>query len=815
MIFGFSNFLSWSIFMAEESIDPLVTPEKNAAGNLGYLNNGRGTHAHHRRASIGSNHEGDNARRYFSEKTDSANSSQNTIPHYLRASTGSCHDICKYGRRHAFEEKPREPLRKRTAKPSPNELNFVEMTVSGKQKKEKVVNHEPSADTKKHSQLVKTSPDTKSYSPKLKASLDAKTYSPRQNASCRNKTHLPNSPTKKSTSSDSPEIIKMEILLPSKEVEVLVKEGNSIDNKISRTDKKSFDQSVKRSFSVKSKPIKVKPSSASDNPYGIHGRGRRNSDVQTGRKMTASTMSAKKALESPAAPLSPKYSLSKTASSKARKAGRLKLLSPLKDQNRIHQVGTERSYTEDSEKTFHVIKTGTETNALDSVPDDHAISAQPSTSSLLSLSHANSPSSLSHEEDEEIKYCGNEADEFVSDNTVSMEIGKVQPVKESHNKTLGTETENDAFESIPDDHAIPALPSRSSPKSLSHAKSPSSLSHEEEDDDEIQYSGNEADEFVTDDTVSIEIGNIQSVKENHDKTLRMGTQNNALESIPDDHVISALPNPSSPKSLSQAKSPSSLSHEEDDEAIKRSGIVADEFVSDNTISTEIGKVQRLTENHKTQRKSRVVLSEDKYYSPVKLKFRRGKVVDLQPDNIIPRRLKFRRARVSGDKADGFISDNKKPMEIGTVQPVKENHNRTLRKSRMVVSEDKYRSPVKLFRSEKVVDLQSDNNSPRRLRLGRARVPGAEDGKGDLRRRTIKKAGGKNDANGAEFSSRKVILKHQDVQGKKDAQGLFNNVIEETASKLVESRKSKVKALVGAFETVISLQERQPSLHTVS
>ncbi|CAA6657434.1 unnamed protein product [Spirodela intermedia] len=37
-------------------------------------------------------------------------------------------------------------------------------------------------------------------------------------------------------------------------------------------------------------------------------------------------------------------------------------------------------------------------------------------------------------------------------------------------------------------------------------------------------------------------------------------------------------------------------------------------------------------------------------------------------------------------------------------------------------------------------------------------------------------------------------------------GLFNHVIEETASKLVETRRSKVKALVGAFETVISLQE---------
>ncbi|GKF27006.1 ribonuclease H-like domain-containing protein, partial [Tanacetum coccineum] len=48
--------------------------------------------------------------------------------------------------------------------------------------------------------------------------------------------------------------------------------------------------------------------------------------------------------------------------------------------------------------------------------------------------------------------------------------------------------------------------------------------------------------------------------------------------------------------------------------------------------------------------------------------------------------------------------------------------------------------------------------------------------------------------------------HQGEQEKKDAHGLLNNFIEETASKLAESRKSKLKALVGAFETVISLSK---------
>ncbi|RDX82638.1 hypothetical protein CR513_36541, partial [Mucuna pruriens] len=64
--------------------------------------------------------------------------------------------------------------------------------------------------------------------------------------------------------------------------------------------------------------------------------------------------------------------------------------------------------------------------------------------------------------------------------------------------------------------------------------------------------------------------------------------------------------------------------------------------------------------------------------------------------------------------------------------------------------------------------------------------------------------------GAITGREKVVLKHQDVQVKKDGQGLYNNMIKETANKLVQIQKSKVKALVGAFETVISLEEKRNS-----
>nr|GEW05968.1 ribonuclease H-like domain-containing protein [Tanacetum cinerariifolium] len=101
----------------------------------------------------------------------------------------------------------------------------------------------------------------------------------------------------------------------------------------------------------------------------------------------------------------------------------------------------------------------------------------------------------------------------------------------------------------------------------------------------------------------------------------------------------------------------------------------------------------------------------------------------------------------------------------------EVEDKVRRKGRGVISEDKDDKGVKLkFRRGKVLDIhQSENNDSK---------------------------------NG----HKSVFLKHQGEQEKKDAHGLWNNIIEETASKLAKSTKSKVKALVGAFETVIYLSK---------
>jgi hypothetical protein len=116
-----------------------------------------------------------------------------------------------------------------------------------------------------------------------------------------------------------------------------------------------------------------------------------------------------------------------------------------------------------------------------------------------------------------------------------------------------------------------------------------------------------------------------------------------------------------------------------------------------------------------------------------------------------------------------------------------------------------------FRSGMVVELQPENRTSRRLifrrrSLGEGQIGETGTSKDNLKSKKVCE----NEANRAKMESEKVVLEHQDMQERKNVQSLLNNMIEETAVKLVESRKSKVKALIGAFETVISLQDSKTS-----
>ncbi|KAK9054030.1 hypothetical protein SSX86_025106 [Deinandra increscens subsp. villosa] len=195
-------------------------------------------------------------------------------------------------------------------------------------------------------------------------------------------------------------------------------------------------------------------------------------------------------------------------------------------------------------------------------------------------------------------------------------------------------------------------------------------------------------------------------------------------------------------------------------------------VSEGSETADINEMETSVGNeNKIPRKGRMIISEEKDDKAVKLRFRRGTILDIQTENNGPRRLKFRRRVTEGNDGGQSIA------------------RRTYK--------------------NKTFDLQTAINDPRKLKFPKGKVTEGNEDKQHVFRRSFEKKyieEEKDSINGPES----VVLKHQGEQGKKDTQGLFNNVIEETASKLVESRKSKVKALVSAFETVISLQDGKPS-----
>lgn len=113
-----------------------------------------------------------------------------------------------------------------------------------------------------------------------------------------------------------------------------------------------------------------------------------------------------------------------------------------------------------------------------------------------------------------------------------------------------------------------------------------------------------------------------------------------------------------------------------------------------------------------------------------------------------------------------------------------------------------------FRRGRTIELQPESCGPRRLRFRRRRTVDRSAEDIQTERKNFRKSEITEPANASSAEAQGIMLKHQDMQEKNDERVLFNNVIEETASKLVETRKSKVKALVGAFETVISLQDKK-------
>lgn len=117
-----------------------------------------------------------------------------------------------------------------------------------------------------------------------------------------------------------------------------------------------------------------------------------------------------------------------------------------------------------------------------------------------------------------------------------------------------------------------------------------------------------------------------------------------------------------------------------------------------------------------------------------------------------------------------------------------------------------------FKRGTVVALQAANNAPKKLRFKKRTLAEDQNAKTEVDRKLKNGYDMGNEPHDVKPEPEKVRLRHQEASEKKDDVDL-NNVIEETASKLVKTRKSKVKALVGAFETVMSLHDRKRLVET--
>ncbi|KAH7545915.1 hypothetical protein FEM48_Zijuj01G0144800 [Ziziphus jujuba var. spinosa] len=111
--------------------------------------------------------------------------------------------------------------------------------------------------------------------------------------------------------------------------------------------------------------------------------------------------------------------------------------------------------------------------------------------------------------------------------------------------------------------------------------------------------------------------------------------------------------------------------------------------------------------------------------------------------------------------DSSTEDNE--MEhVGDAETVDGDVKRIDKKYGNVWNEKDCQSSKLKFRKGKVVDMQSENNGPRKLKFRRGRVLGENPNvKPDAQRQSFKRRDGVDD-NRTETNPEKVILKHQDV-----------------------------------------------------
>ncbi|XP_057729133.1 uncharacterized protein LOC130944688 [Arachis stenosperma] len=175
---------------------------------------------------------------------------------------------------------------------------------------------------------------------------------------------------------------------------------------------------------------------------------------------------------------------------------------------------------------------------------------------------------------------------------------------------------------------------------------------------------------------------------------------------------------------------------------------------DDATLKKTGNSENVKMGYQVKPRVSTVVGETNKVAPRKLTFRRGKVIEIQPENNnIPRRLKFR--------------------------------------------------PVRTLNYDNPRDINAPTNVITEIYSPKFQIAEA------IKMRSIARETGTEVDGSKPESEEEVLIRPPSVE-KKANRRLYNNVIEETATMLAEVRKSKVKALVGAFETVISIDSRRQS-----
>jgi hypothetical protein len=670
-----------------------------------------------------------NSKRNSMGKSSSSDTSKEILPHYLRASTGSCHDFCKYGRKHAFEEKARCSFPRRIIKKLPDDQSLAES-------------------------------QTEDYSTSV--------------------VKVKSSPNSKSPSANSPEIIKREVSTKSVVSqtplfkEVLTKRmtpagllARSFDSQSSMLrealakKESSAGSPLTKSFdgrSPVSREVLAKKKSSAGSPLtkSFDGRSPVSSEVLF-KKMTLTQEVSTKSADSQGSGPSEIWMRKKTSAVRRKENSKINSSTKLDGGQ-----GSGSSEIWMKTKTTAVgRKKDSEVNSYPSITrqDLASSSEKPGVSMKQVLSKAKevklsakyastlNPKSSSPDAsrvfgarrngDIKIKrHTG--TSKTVAKNLQASPRASFSPRRSVSGVARGLASPRASLSSKPSPIRIACLNEK---KNRSLKLTPQT---KEINDKQHKNKNSHKNADLVQPDGKLEESNGDTIQEKTLYVIKVKADNKYVESDHNENVsveaspplLSSLKSPSLPKSIS------SMSHSEKDEEESEYTVTeAEDDTSSEYDETEcIEETETLEAEHRGRnRKSGMVLSEDKDGNPVKLRFRRGRVIDILSENNSPRRLKFRRGRVLGD-----------------------NQN-----------------------------LKADG------------------------RRSFKRRGADGDVIDSKHDSGKFVLRHQDVHGKKDAQGLFNNVIEETASKLVETRKSKVKALVGAFETVISLQDGKPSANAAS